>query len=352
MKKYLFAGLFAWGAFASAVAQTAQPATAPLTDIKVSYQPALYWALPFFVATEKGWWAELGLKPSFVTYPAGVPQITAGAKGDWDVGGTGSVPAVLGFARHGLRTIGITNDESQGNALMVRKDIADQLIKSPWTLKGRTLVITANSTVDYAATNCLKQYGLLKSDLTVKAVNQADAMKELGAKNADLAGLWAPNIYTVQETQGARMLCSGKDVRTTVPGALVVRAEYAEKHPENVAKFLAIYLRGWQWMNNNPSEAVAAMKRFYEQGGVRISEAAMKREFETRPTFDLEGQLARMDRSQGNSNVDDWFGSMALYIRGNGAIPEFPHPTRFVTDNYMRRVKDDPKLRDFANNRN
>jgi len=24
-----------------------------LTEIKVSYQPALYWALPFFVATEK-----------------------------------------------------------------------------------------------------------------------------------------------------------------------------------------------------------------------------------------------------------------------------------------------------------
>ena len=34
-----------------------------LTEIKVSYQPALYWALPFYVATEKNWWAELGLKP-------------------------------------------------------------------------------------------------------------------------------------------------------------------------------------------------------------------------------------------------------------------------------------------------
>ena len=30
----------------------------PVTDIKVSYQPALYWALPFYVAAEKGWWAS------------------------------------------------------------------------------------------------------------------------------------------------------------------------------------------------------------------------------------------------------------------------------------------------------
>src|SRR6218665_473482 len=40
-------------------------ARAPLTEIRVSYQPALYWALPFFVATEKNWWAELGLQPVF-----------------------------------------------------------------------------------------------------------------------------------------------------------------------------------------------------------------------------------------------------------------------------------------------
>ena len=77
-----------------AVALTAQAQT--LAEIKVSYQPALYWALPFHIATEKGWWAEVGLKPVFSTFPAGVPQIAASASKSWDVGGTGSVPAVLG----------------------------------------------------------------------------------------------------------------------------------------------------------------------------------------------------------------------------------------------------------------
>src|SRR6218665_3908153 len=71
-------------------------AQAPLTEIRVSYQPALYWALPFFVATEKNWWAELGLQPVFSIFPAGVPQMAAAAAKSWDVGGTGSVPAVLG----------------------------------------------------------------------------------------------------------------------------------------------------------------------------------------------------------------------------------------------------------------
>ena len=71
----------------------------PLTPIKISYQPSLYWALPFYVATEKGWWKEVGLVPEFSTFPAGVPQIAASAAKSWDVGGTGGVPAVLGHVR-------------------------------------------------------------------------------------------------------------------------------------------------------------------------------------------------------------------------------------------------------------
>ena len=52
-------------------------------EIKVSYQPALYWSLPYYIASEKGWWAELGLKPTFSTFPAGVPQIAASAAKSW-----------------------------------------------------------------------------------------------------------------------------------------------------------------------------------------------------------------------------------------------------------------------------
>src|SRR3954465_15839811 len=74
-------------------------AQAQVAEIKVSYQPALYWAMPFYVASEKGWWAEVGLKPVFSTFPAGVPQIAASASKSWDVGGTGSVPAGPGPAR-------------------------------------------------------------------------------------------------------------------------------------------------------------------------------------------------------------------------------------------------------------
>lgn len=318
-------------------------------EIKVSYQPALYWALPFYVASEKNWWAEVGLKPVFSTFPAGVPQIAAVASKSWDVGGTGSVPAVLGHVRFGIKTIGLTNDESAGNALLVRKDVAEKIAKDPGSMKGQTILLTSNSTGDYAVQSCLKKYGLSKADVTIKNMGQAEIISAVSSNNADLAGLWAPNIYTLEEKAGARVLCSGKEGGVVVPGALIARGDYAEQNPENVAKFLAVYLRAWKWMNANKPAALEMMKKFYAQGGVSVSDASMKKEFDTRPTYDLTQQLARMDRTRGNSDMDVWFSQISIFMRGTGAIQSVPQSSDFITDAFMKRVQSDPKLRDFAN---
>ena len=324
----------------------------PLTEIKVSYQPALYWSLPFYVASQKGWWAELGLKPEYSIFPAGVPQIAASAAKSWDVGGTGSVPAVLGAARYNLLTIGLTNDESVGNALMASGAKAEGYVKNPASIKGQTIVLTANSTGDYAVQSCLAKYGLKKADVTIKSMGQAEIISAVSSNNADLAGLWAPNIYTLEEKAGARVICSGKDAGAIVPGALIVRAEYAKEQPGNVAKFLAIYLRAWKWMNAHPAEAVALMKTFYEQGGVTISEASMKKEFSTRPVYDLAGQLKIMNRAGGPSEVDGWMTKIGDFMKGAGTLPEAPAASSYITDQYMKLVDADPKLKEFANRTN
>jgi len=322
----------------------------PLTEIRISYQPALYWALPFYAASEKGWYAEVGLKPVFSTFPAGVPQIAASAAKSWDVGGAGSVPAVLGAVRYNLLTIGITNDESYGNALLATAKTADAFMKNPASIKGQTIVLTANSTGDYAVQSCLAKWGLKKADVTVKSMGQAEIISAMSSGNADLGGLWAPNTYTMEEKTGAKQICSGQDAGAAVPGALIARADYAKEHPQDVAKFLAVYLRAWKWLNAHQPEAIVMIKKFYEQGGVTISEASMKKEFTTRPTFDLASQLRIMKRpSGGASEVDDWFTKIGGFMQANGTFAQAPASSKYITDEYLRMVDADPKLKAFAN---
>jgi NitT/TauT family transport system substrate-binding protein len=330
----------------------AAPMAQAQTEIKVSYQPALYWALPFHVASVKGWWAELGLKPTFSVFPAGVPQIAASASKSWDVGGLGSVPAVLGAARYNLVTIGITNDESAGNALLATSAKAGAYASNPQSIKGQTIVLTANSTGDYAVQKCLAKWGLKKTDVVMKSMGQAEVISAMSSNNADLGGLWAPNIYTMEEKTGAKVLCSGREAGVAIPGALVVRADYAKEQPQNVAKFLAIYLRAWKWMNAHRPEAIALMKKFYEEGGVSISDASMNKEFETRPVYDLAGHLRIMDRAKGASEVDTWMTQISEFLMGVGTISEVKPAQSYISDEFMRMVDRDPKLKAFANNPN
>jgi NitT/TauT family transport system substrate-binding protein len=155
-----------------------------------------------------------------------------------------------------------------------------------------------------------------------------------------------------REKAGAKVICSGKDAGAFVPGALIVRADYAKEQPQNVAKFLAIYLRAWKWMGAHPDEAIALMKKFYEEGGVSISEASMKKEFSTRPVYDLAGQLKVMNRTGGKSDVDGWMTQISDFMKAAGTLPEAPVAGNYVTDQYMKLVDNDPRLKEFANRAN
>ncbi len=333
-------------AFAAHVPAQAQE----LTPINLSYQPALYWALPFYLATEMEWWAEVGLDPSFTTFPAGAPQIAAAQANDWDVGGTGSVPAVLGGARFGLKTIGLTNDESRGNALMARNDVIEQFRADPMSMKGERILLTTNSTVDFATRSCLQKFGLSQDDVEFVNLGQAQVITAVIANEGKLAGVWAPNTYTLQEKADSDYLCSGADAGAIVPGALVVRPGFAEENPELVAKVVATFLRGVVWAKQNPEEAREMLVDFYSEGGVEISDAAVNAEFDLRPTFTLEEQIALMNRDGGASELDQWLTAIGDFMTSVGTTEATLPAEDYIDNRFMQMVMDDPVLRAFANN--
>ena len=324
-----------------------------LKEIRISSQPALLGSVPFALADEKGWWKEVGLKVITTNFPAGAPQIAASKS--WDVGYTGSVPAVLGAVRFGLHTVAFSDDQSATNAIYVRGANADAVIKNPASLKGGTVFLTGNSTVDLAARSCLMKFGLQKGEVTVRSMGQAEIIAAMSSGSADVGGLWAPNTYTVEEKAGAKYLCSGKDTGTMIPGNLVVRAEWAKENPQLVARFLAVYLRAQRYLAANRKDAVAAMKKHYDAGGVVISDAAMNKEFDIRPTFDLAGQLAMFNRGATPSRGDSTMNTIAAFMKEVGSLradEALPDPKTYVTDEYLKLIDRDPVLKAFANKSN
>ena len=54
-------------------------------------------------------------------------------------------------------------------------------------MKGQTILLTSNSTGDYAVQACLKSYGLAKCDVTIKNMGQAEIISAMSSSNAELA---------------------------------------------------------------------------------------------------------------------------------------------------------------------
>lgn len=336
---------------AASAAFAVQPAAAAETvHINVSYQPTNWWALPYYLASKKGWWADVGLSVSYSTFPAGMPQIASSAAGSWDVGATGSVPAVVGAVRYHILTIGITNDESATNVLMATKEAAARFDKDPKAaLKGQRVLVTANSTGEYAAAACLHKYGLTEDDVTMVNLGQAGIISALSSGTASFGALWAPNSYTLEAKIGAKIICSGKDGGATVPGAIIARADFAKQHPELVAKYLAVYLHAVKWEKAHPAETVKYLQEADRAAGVPIAKRFAEVEYQ-RPIFDLAQQLEIMGRHDGKpSKVDVWFDKISAFMKSKGTLQQVPAADSYLTAKYLQMVNDNPTLKAFAN---
>lgn len=327
----------------------ASGAKAEKSPIVISYQPNLFWSLPIYIATEKNWWVDADLDPTFVTFPAGAPQIAAAASKSWDVGGTGGIPAVLGAVNYGIETIGIGADESLVDQLMVKSAKLKQYKSDPQTIKGKQILLTSNSTGDYVVTKCLAKYGLTKKDVQIVNMGQAQIISAMGSDNADLAGVWEPNNFLLEENADSTKLCSGRDSDAVVLAVLVARREYGAEHPDRVARFLATYLRAINWMRSNNEETKTLLKKFLANGGLTLKESSLVGLIDGNATFDLDEHLMAFSRIGSNqSKVDKWMSDMSEFMKNVGSLREAPTANAYITDKYLRIVNDNNALRAIA----
>jgi NitT/TauT family transport system substrate-binding protein len=308
----------------------------------------VYWALPIYVAEEMGFFVYQGLQVSYEVYPSGGPQVEAAVEGKaWDIGAGGVVPNIIG-GLNDIETIGISNDESETNALV------GTAAWPPSPDTNVTITVTPNSTAHFVVAECLVKDGLNSSLLTFDdpaSVLEALTPDANGLTTFNYGGLWAPDLYLfLENTPGSAVLCSGRDVGVTVPGGIMVRKAFGEENSKTVAKVLAAWFRAIEFMKDgaNRAQVLSYMETYYAIYNVSISQAAMEKEIDLRPIHALDEQLYLFKRENVNSTVDIWYRDVGLFMEEAGAIQANPDPESYITDKYLQLVREDSNLRAFA----
>jgi NitT/TauT family transport system substrate-binding protein len=327
----------------------AQGAKGEPFEIRVSQQPQR-WGLEWFIASEKGWWKEVGLKPTMVMFSSGAPQVAAGASGAWDVGGGGNIPSLLGASRYGLQTIGIADGEAAIIAIMATKDKADEYVKNPSLIKGKTIPVTTNSTGQWGAAVCLeKKFGLKPTDYRFVNLSPPEINAAVSSGRYDITEAWAPNTYILESTIGAKVICTGQDVGLPIASYLFATPSFAKEHPEMVARFLAVYLRAVAWERTHPKETVEYLDKFFKSVGVNVPIEFLPRELHDRPAYTLAEQTKIFEGGD-KSQMADWWQQVGGFMKSVGVVKKIPEFGTHATSKFLLMVQNDPKLKAFAEN--
>jgi sulfonate transport system substrate-binding protein len=307
--------------------------------VRASHQPCMH-ALPTILASNFGWWNEIGIRVSFHYFVSGMPQVEAGQAGEWDVGAIGTVPCLFAGIKYKQPLIAISNDESVTNNLMVRPDAFNTWLKDPKKdLKGKTFLVSTISTGHYAVVAYLKKIGLKESDVKIVHMEQSAILSAFLSGQGDVAQTWAPFNYMMEE-KGMKVLSHGKDAGVVIPGGVVATKKFADEKPELVAKWLEGYMRGLDFMIDNPRESAKHLGKYYrEKCGINLSDEVCLKEFELRPLFRTKQQIKMFERKGGKmSTVDKWMDDLAQYFVEVKKIDQKPDPKTYISDKFLYLV--------------
>ncbi|HIV87657.1 MAG TPA: ABC transporter substrate-binding protein [Candidatus Pygmaiobacter gallistercoris] len=190
-------------------------------------------------------------------------------QGDYDIA---AVPANLASVLYNntegaikllaINTLGVIYIVEKGDSVQSLSDLA-----------GKTIYATGKgSTPEYAFNYILSENGLdPATDVTVEwKTEPTEVVQVLAQSDSAVAMLPQPYVTVAQnQVEGLRVAVdlnqSWSDLDNGslfLTGVLVVRSEFAEQHPEQLAAFLKEYQASTEWVNANVSDAAQLVEKF------------------------------------------------------------------------------------------
>jgi ABC-type nitrate/sulfonate/bicarbonate transport system substrate-binding protein len=306
--------------------------------VRVSGQPTMHGMPSWEIIEQKR--TDLPIDLKYTMFPSGAPQIEAMAANEWDVGAIGTVPMMISSIRYGALMIGISNNESETNDLWVRPD--SPLLKTKganpkypdiygtsadW--KGKKILCTTVSTGHYALSSTLKALELKDNEVTIIQIEQGQAVAAFASGQGDILQMWAPFSY-LAESRGWKKVSSGARAGVMIPGAIIVRKEYAEKNPEQVVQWLELYMQMVDKMKSDPKWGTERLHKYFnEYAGVELSKEFVAKEFELRPLYTPAEQVPMLTNPE---KTKAWMTAIAQFFVDQGRITK-EEMDRYVKNN-------------------
>lgn len=327
------------------------PAATPLRTAWLGEHEAfLVW-----YAKEKGWDKEAGLDISMLRFDSGKSLIENIKAYDWAIAGCGAVPAMQATMSDRIAVIGIANDESRANAILVRPDSPvlqhkgsnpdfPNVFGSAASVKGKIVLCPKRTSARYLLDRWLAALGLAAKDVVIEELDPTPALGGFKNGYGDILSIWAP--YTREaEHMGFQVAARSQDCGALQPVLLVADREFAERDPAAVQAFLQVYLRVVEEIRRQGPRALAPdYVRFAEEWMHRsLSVDDAVADLTDHPVFSLAEQLEFFAGKDGGRIGAQLREIVAFSERMNPGTTARHAAPDAVTDRFLRALQQESK---------
>jgi sulfonate transport system substrate-binding protein len=192
--------------------------------------------------------------------------------GSIDLGSTaGSAALVAKINGNPIKSIYVYS-RPEWTALVTRKDTD---IKSVADLKGKSVAVTRGTDPHIFLVRALAEAKLTDKDVRFVLLQHPDGRTALIRGDVDAWAGLDPMMAAAELDEGAVLFYRKPEANTW--GILNVREEFAEKHPDVVARVLKVYEQARKWSLANPKEVAKALA-----GAAKIPEKVAEKQLTER----------------------------------------------------------------------
>jgi NitT/TauT family transport system substrate-binding protein len=236
--------------------------SADLNPIRLAYLQNDIHQLACWVALEKGFYAQEGLKVTVAgIFRAGPEMMSAFAAGALDAGYVGIAPVTTAVANKTARIVVLAQANSEGSALVVAKDSPAVALRD---LKGKIVAVPGHATVqDFLLHKAMGRAGLTDRDIQKIVLKPPEMIGAL--KNRDIDGFiaWEPfPAKAVTLGIGRVLTASGEMWKDHPCCVLAVEARFLENRREEARKLVKAHVRATDYINRHPREVVTVALKY------------------------------------------------------------------------------------------
>ena len=317
---------------AIAVACAACSAQAARTLEVMSFPGGFNW--PFWIGTQKGFFAAEGLEVKLTPAPGSVVQMKGLAEGKYDLA-ISTIDNVIAY------------DEEEGEAkLDPRPDffafmgaqygavrlVAEPGIHSIAELKGKSLAVDAATTgYAFVLRKLLQSGGLGDADYELKPLGGTGRRAEGLMKGETTATILTSPLEVVPESRGYRRLANATDVIGPYQALTgVARRSWAKEHADELVAFIRAYVKSVDWLSDPAHRAEAVS--IYRAHQPQVSEENANKAWDV--------LVAGNEGFQKKAKLDRAGIGTVLRLRAEFAHPAVPlgDPAKYIDESYYDKA--------------